>query len=195
MLDSAETRGVGSPATVVEKTAKNRYRSTPAPVLLKRGILRPAMGASCPSCGSADVKSVPLAYQEGVQAVQTRTRLSGIAPGLDGPDVFTGAALTRGLHQTNLSKTLSPPAKWSYWKLVAWSAVIWLGCLIVYIHSVVSSVGVVSATPGKVFVFVSALAFIALLVLFGWHNFVVFPRRYMEWDRSFFCSRCGTVWK
>ncbi len=122
------------------------------------------MGASCPNCASADVKSVPLAYQEGLQAVQTRTQLRGIAPGLDGPDIFTGAASTRGLHQTNLSKTLAPPAKWSYWKLLVWSAVIWLGCLIVYVHSVMSSVGVVSATPGKLFIFLSVLAFVALLL-------------------------------
>src|ERR1700675_4704494 len=75
------------------------------------------MDLRCPSCNGTDLKKLSLAYQEGLQRVNTRTRLRGVVVGSDGPDVVVGRAITKGIQQTNLSKALHPPKKWSYVKL------------------------------------------------------------------------------
>src|SRR6202790_2068769 len=80
------------------------------------------MDLRCPNCNGTDLKKLSLAYQQGQVRVDTRTRLRGVVVGEGGPDVVVGRATTRGTHQTELSKQPSPPAKWSYLKLVLWSA-------------------------------------------------------------------------
>src|SRR5262245_11832116 len=100
---------------------EERYRSASDAVLLKRETSWPAMEACCPSCKSGDIQKVPLAYQEGVSTFKGRTRMRGIAPGLNGPDIFTGTALTDGLSMTDFARRLAPPVKWSFGKLIAWS--------------------------------------------------------------------------
>src|SRR6202166_3223591 len=80
------------------------------------------MDLRCPSCNGTDLKKLSLAYQQGRVQVDTRTRLRGVIVGEGGPDVVVGRATTRGTHQTELSKQLSPPAKWAYKKLVLWFA-------------------------------------------------------------------------
>src|SRR6266403_3585255 len=82
------------------------------------------MDLRCPKCSSADLKKVSLAYQEGLFHVDTRTRMLGLLFASGGPDVMVGRATTRGVQQTALSKSLVPPTKWSYLKLILWSAVI-----------------------------------------------------------------------
>ena len=91
------------------------------------------MELQCPNCRSTDLKKVSLAYQEGLQHVSTRTRLRGVVVGSDGPDVVVGRATTKGTQQTEISKALTPPKKWSYLKLFGWSA---LGVLIGRLDSV-----------------------------------------------------------
>jgi len=84
------------------------------------------MELQCPNCKSTDLKKVSLAYQEGLQRVSTRTRLRGVVVGSDGPDVVVGRATTKGIQQTDISKTLNPPKKWSYPKLFGWSLLVFL---------------------------------------------------------------------
>ena len=60
------------------------------------------MELQCPNCKSTDLKKVSLAYQEGLQRVNIRTRLRGVAVGSDGPDVFVGRATKKGIHQTEI---------------------------------------------------------------------------------------------
>ena len=74
------------------------------------------MDLHCPQCKSTDLKKVSLAYQEGLYRVDTRTRLTGVLIGSDGPDMVVGKARTKGFRQSELSKILSPPRKWSYLK-------------------------------------------------------------------------------
>src|SRR6202795_4218910 len=78
------------------------------------------MELQCPNCRSTDLKKVSLAYQEGLQHVSTRVRLRGVIVGSDAPDVVVGRATTKGIQQTEISKVLTPPAKWSYVKLFGW---------------------------------------------------------------------------
>ena len=97
------------------------------------------MDLRCPSCNGTDLKKLSLAYQQGRVRVDTRTRLRGVIVGEGGPDVVVGRATTRGIQETEQSKLLSPPTKWSYLKLVLWSAFVSLVALVVYVRSVMSS--------------------------------------------------------
>src|SRR5713101_8860157 len=96
------------------------------------------MDLRCPSCNGTDLKKLSLAYQEGRVRVDTRTRLRGVVVGEGGPNVVVGRATTRGIQQTELSRHLSPPAKWSYIKLVLWFAIVSFIALVVYVRSVMS---------------------------------------------------------
>ena len=67
-----------------------------------------------PSCNSTDVKRLSIAYQEGRFSVSTNSRLRGLVVCAGGPDVVIARATTRGVQQSDLSRKLSPPTKWSY---------------------------------------------------------------------------------
>ena len=113
---------------VLDTSAGNRFRGE----AIREGIHPYGAGRGgpmelqCPNCRSTDLKKVSLAYQEGLQHVSTRTRLRGVVVGSDGPDVFVGRATTKGTQQTENSKALTPPKKWSYAKLFGRSALAFL---------------------------------------------------------------------
>ena len=105
------------------------------------------MELQCPNCRSTDLKKVSLAYQEGLQHVSTRTRLRGVVVGSDGPDVVVGRATTKGIQQTEISKALTPPTKWSYVKLFGWSALVFLsvGWIVFYVNTITKNSSSVSS--------------------------------------------------
>ena len=84
------------------------------------------MDLRCPKCNSNNLKKVSLAYQEGtlptVDSADPECEVCLFAGG--GPAILVGRATTRGTQQSALSKRLSPPAKWSYLKLIGWSGVV-----------------------------------------------------------------------
>ena len=125
--------------------------------------------------------------------MDTRTRLRGVVVGEGGPNVVVGRATTRGIQETELSKHHSPPAKWSYVKLVLWSAFVSLVALVVYIRSVMSSSSPASSLPVKLYAVLAPAAFILLVALFWRHNHSTYQRQYTQWNQSFICERCGTV--
>ena len=151
------------------------------------------MDLRCPSCNGTDLKKLSLAYQEGRVRVDTRTRLRGVVVGEGGPDVVVGRATTRGMQQTELSKHLSPPAKWSYLKLVLWSAFVSFVALVVYVRSVMSSPSPASSLPVKLYAVLAPVAFLLLVALFWRHNHSTYQSQYAQWNRSFICERCGAV--
>ena len=151
------------------------------------------MDLRCPKCSSTDLKKVSLAYQEGLFHVNTRTRMLGLLFASGGPDIMLGRATTRGVQQTALSKSLGPPTKWSYLKLVLWSAAISFVALIAYVRVVMTSPPPVSSLPVKIYFAVAPLVFIFLLVSIWRHNHATYQRQFAEWDRSYTCQRCGAV--
>jgi hypothetical protein len=110
-----------------------------------------------------------------------------------GPDVMVGRATTTGVQQSALSKNLAPPTKWSYLKLILWSAAISFVALVAYVRVVMTSPPPVSSLPVKIYVAVAPLMFILLFVSIWRHNHSTYRRRYDEWDHSFICQRCGDV--
>jgi hypothetical protein len=151
------------------------------------------MDLRCPKCNSTDLKKVSLAHQEGRFRVDTRTRLRGVIVGEGGPDVVVGRATTRGIQQTELSKRLCPPTKWSYLKFVLWSASVSLVALIVYVRSVMSSSYPASSLPVKLYALLAPVAFVLLVAFYRRHNHSTYQVQYAQWNRSFICQRCGTV--
>ena len=153
------------------------------------------MELQCPNCKGTDLKKVSLAYQEGLQRVSTRTRIRGVVVGSDGPDVVVGRATTKGIQQTEISKALSPPKKWSYLKLLGWSVLVFLsfGWVVFYVNAITKNSSSVSSVPLTVYAVLSAGVFVALFLVYWKHNHSTYPRQYAQWDRSFICERCGTV--
>ncbi len=151
------------------------------------------MDLRCPNCQSIDLKKLSLAYQEGRFHVDTRTRLRGVVVGEGGPNVVVGRAITRGIQQTELSKHLSPPAKWSCAKLVLWSGVATLIALVIYVQHVMASPVPASSLPVKLYVVFTPVILLLLGGIVWRHNHSTYRRMYAQWNESFICERCGTV--
>ena len=149
----------------------------------------------CPNCNSTDLKKVSLAYQEGLFYTAARTRLRAVGVGGGAPDFIIAKATTRGFHQSLLSKQLTPPVKWSYRKLTLWWVVVFLsiGWIVFYINTVTKGSSAVLSAPLVLFSGLSAVTFLLLLVLCWRHNQSAYKRRYLQWERSFLCQRCGTL--
>src|SRR5882762_11094752 len=151
------------------------------------------MNLRCPKCSSSDLKKVSVAYQEGLFHVNTRTRMLGLLFASGGPDIMVGRATTMGVQQTAVSKSLVPPTKWSYLKLVLWSAAISFVSLVAYVRVVMTSPPPVSSPPVKIYVVVAPLVFILLFVSIWRHNHSTYLQKCSEWHNSYICDRCGTV--
>jgi hypothetical protein len=151
------------------------------------------MELRCPSCNGTNLKNVSLAYAEGLYHIDAQSRLRGFLLGSDEPNAIVGKAVTQGVHQTQLSRGLRPPMKWSYVKLIGWSVMVSIVTLAVYIHSVMGSSAKVSSLPAMVGMFIFAAGFLFFLLLIWRHNHLVYPRRFEEWSNSWLCQRCGGV--
>jgi hypothetical protein len=181
----------------LDANAGNRFRRE----AIRKGIYPYGAGRGgpvelqCPNCRSTDLKKVSLAYQEGLQHVSTRTRLRGVVVGSDGPDLVVGRATTKGIHQTELSKTLTPPKKWSYGRLVGWSVLLFLsvGWIVFYVNTITKNSSSVSSVPLVIYGVVAAGLFVVVLFLYWSHNRAIYPRQYTQWEQSFICQKCGAV--
>ena len=153
------------------------------------------MELHCPNCRSTDLKKISLAYREGLQRVSTRTRIRGVMVGSDGPDVVVGRATTKGTQQTEISKVLTPPKKWSYLKLFGWSVLVFLsvGWIVFYVNTITRNASSISSVPLTIYVLFSAAVCAAVFLVYWRHNHSTYPRQYEQWDQSFLCQRCGAV--
>jgi hypothetical protein len=153
------------------------------------------MELQCPNCKSIDLKKVSLAYQEGLQRVNMRTRIRGVVVGSDGPDLIVSRGTTKGTQQTEISRVLAPPRRWSYLKLIGRAVLVFLsvGWIVFYVNTVAKNSSPVASVPLTVYSLLSAGVFVALFLVYAKHNQSTYPRQFAKWDRSFICERCGTV--
>ena len=151
------------------------------------------MDLRCPNCHTSDLKKVSLAYQEGVSRARTKSRLRALLFGEDGPNVIVGTAVMKGVYQTDLSRELRPPKKWSYGKVLLWAGIVSVISLIVFTHTVMGSSSMISALPVVVFGGIGLGVFLVLLLLVWRHNLLVYPQRYSRWNASYVCQRCGAL--
>ena len=153
------------------------------------------MDLRCPQCNSTDLKKLSLAYQEGISHVNARTRLRGVVVGSDGPDLVVGSGTSTGTMETDLSKSIAPPVKWSYSKLMVWSVVCFLafGWLVFYVNAVATSSQAVESLPLSLYTIFAGCIFAAVFTGFWRHNHSQYRDSYERWNRSFICNRCGAV--
>ena len=149
----------------------------------------------CPNCNSTNLKKVSLAYQQGLFHSVAHTRLRAVSVGSCGPDLLIGTATTRGVHQSVLSKQLSPPVKWPYRKPVLWWAVVSfsIGWIVFYVNSFMKHSSAVLSPQLIHFVRISVAIFLLLVVRFWRHNQFTYKPRYAQWERWFLCQCCGTL--
>ncbi len=149
----------------------------------------------CPKCNSTDLKKVSLVYEKGTFRTEAQTRMRAAVVGGGGADLLVGRASTRASHQSALSKRLSPPVKWSYRKVISWSALTFLcgGWLVFYVNTITKNATTVMSPALTDYALIGTVVFTVLLAFVIRHNRSVYPRRFAEWDRSFVCQRCGSV--
>jgi len=122
-------------------------------------------------------------------------RLRGVVVGSDGPDVVVGRATTKGTQQTEVSKVLTPPKKWSYVKLFGRSVLVFLsvGWIVFYVHTVETNSSSVLSLPLGIYGILGIGIVAGVCILFWKHNHTTYPRQFAQWEQSFICQRCGTV--
>jgi hypothetical protein len=152
------------------------------------------MNMQCPRCGSKEFTKLSLIYAKGFSDLKARTRGWGLLFGSGAADVALGSFRTKGQLQTRLSQKVSPPHKWSYWKILFGGL---LGLLI--LEFMLGYVDTFLRTGGNFnqqlawfgYGYLGMVGFILFLAFR--YNFAVFPRRYRLWDRLFMCRSCGHI--
>lgn len=152
------------------------------------------MNIECQQCGSMQFKKVSLVYTEGLSDLNARSRGWGLLLGSGGADLGFGSFRTKGEIQTRLSQRVSPPRKWSYWKIVLGGLIglIVLEFLLGYIDTFLR-VGENFNRQLTVFGYTWIGAIAVILCMTFRHNVWTMPKRRRLWDRSFMCRRCGCV--
>lgn len=152
------------------------------------------MNIECPQCGSNEFTKLSLVCAQGFSNLEARSRGWGLMFGNGGADLGFGKFRTKGEIQTRLSQKVSPPSKWSYWKILFWGLI---GLLVLeFILGYVDTFLRVSRNFDQQLTwfgygYLGVVAFILCLAVR--HNFSVFPRHFHMWNRSFMCRRCGHV--
>ena len=151
------------------------------------------MDLKCPNCGNTNLKKVSLVYEEGLIRTRTKGRLKGLFFGDEGPNVVVGTSVSNGTYQTEMSKRLRPPKKWSYGKLLLWAGILSVISLIFYTNTVMSSSSIASVLPVVMFGVIGTVVLLASVAVIWRHNQLVYPRACDRWERSFVCERCGAI--
>ncbi len=152
------------------------------------------MNIECPQCGSTEFKKLSLVYAEGLSDLNACSRGWGLLVGGGGADLGFGKVRTKGQIQTRLSQRVSPPRKWSYWKILLGGLI---GMLVVefvlgYIDTFLRAGG--NFNQQLAWFGYAWLGLVGLvLCLAARHNLGLYPRRYRLWDRSFMCRGCGQI--
>src|SRR5215813_3337721 len=130
------------------------------------------MDLRCPKCNSTDLKKVSLAYEEGIFRSEAQTRVRAAVIGGSGADLIVGRASTHGSHESVLAKRLKPPVKWSYRKMVFWSALFSLcgGWLVFYVNTITKNASTVSSPALTAYAVIATVIFALIMLLVVRHN-------------------------
>ena len=147
---------------------------------------------SCPACGSDNTQRLSTAYMAGV------SQFSAVTSGFGWARRFGGASgWTTGVSQTQMSQSVAPPAKRSYWQgvvLVATSPLLAAlaaeGCrrIAELLHLNLRFGDLATAW----FLLIVIAAIVLLTKAFS-YNSGTWPKLLQLWNMSFSCSRCGQI--
>ena len=141
----------------------------------------------CNKCNSENTQKLNVIYENGTNNISTNSKTVGAGFGGRGFGIGRASTNTSGTSQSTLAQKVSPPQKISYFLAVF---VMLLGAIFlcnVYEFSVKDSI----------------FGLIAILLLgFGIKIFRVnyrynsntFPKKYMEWTKTWHCNKCGNIY-
>ena len=141
-----------------------------------------------------EFKKLSLVYAEGFSDLNASSRGWGILVGSGGADLGFGKFRTRGEIQSRLSQKVSPPRKWSYWKIMVGGLIglLILEFILGYIDTFLRTGG--NFNQQLAWFSYAWLGIVAAILCFAArYNLALYPRRYRLWDRSFMCRRCGHI--
>jgi hypothetical protein len=152
------------------------------------------VNVKCPECGSTEFTKLSLIYAEGFSDLEARSRGWALLLGSGGSDLGFGKLRAKGQIQTKLSQKVSPPRRWSYWKIVVAGPVglFILEFILGYTDTFLRSGG--GFNQQLAWFGYGWLGIVALILCFAIRfNVAVFPMRYRVWDQSFMCRSCGHI--
>lgn len=152
------------------------------------------MNIECPQCGSTEFKKLSLVYAEGFSDLNARSRGWGLLVGSGGAELGFGKFRTRGEIQSRLSQKVSPPRKWSYWRIVFGGLIglVVLEFILGYTDMLLRAQAHFKHQLAWLWYGWLGIVAFVLCVTFR-HNIWRVPKLYRRWDRSFICRRCGHV--
>lgn len=139
---------------------------------------------NCPNCQSEQIRKLSVVYEEGLAQFNARTE--SLATGSGGS--AWGTSATEGVSQTALSQKAAPPKKESVIKL---ALMFFVG---MFVFGIILSLFL---EQGSFLIGVLMLGYIAMAIFTLYKTFIYnireFPGVYAEWQRSYMCMQCGTV--
>lgn len=152
------------------------------------------LGMTCPQCGSDDTAKLQVVYLKGA----SRTKLSGLAVGMDGSLGLAGGTTST---LTGAASNASPPAK----KSTRWGIYLAATCGVVLLVMVMALIAAMNDPSRRgdsfagviVILVILALGLLAGAALAGSalrYNQTVWVQQHAAWKRRWMCQRCGAVW-
>ncbi|MFA9190663.1 hypothetical protein AAGV28_04700 [Flavobacterium sp. FZUC8N2.13] len=140
----------------------------------------------CKNCNSENTQKISLIYEKGTNNISTNSKTVGVGIGT-GVVVGSVSTNTSGKSQSLLAEKVSPPKKNSY--LLAFF-IITIGLIfLVNINEL--------DTKGSIFGLIAILLVgfaIKIIKVTYKYNSITFPKKYMEWTKSWHCNKCGYIY-
>lgn len=135
----------------------------------------------CPVCKSENIKRLPIAYSEGISDVKLNTSGGGVVIGSNGIGLGIGSSDTKGISQSRLSSSISPPSDNTDKFYFIFTAILATISFITFRYD--------SILFGSIF---AVLGIISLLFAISGESEEQKKKR-IKWENSYICLRCGVI--
>lgn len=136
----------------------------------------------CTQCNSDNVQKLSVIYEQGTQNIRTTGRTVGSGAGIGrgglGAGFGTATTTTTGKSQSIAAQKAAPPDKK---KIIIPIALIAAGLIVLF---------AIHAFTGIALIAIGAFIFWK----FTQYNNTTYPPLYAEWQRSWLCNKCGTIY-
>ena len=134
----------------------------------------------CPTCHSDNVQKLSLVYEQGTQNIRTTGRTTGGGVGLGRGGLMVGGGggttRTKGKSQSIAAQKAAPPDK----KKIALPVLLIVAGVLLFSYSTMLGVAVLAAGG-------------FLLWKFSQYNSQTYPPLYAQWEKSWLCNKCGSL--
>ncbi|WP_375560726.1 hypothetical protein ACE193_24030 [Bernardetia sp. OM2101] len=124
-----------------------------------------------------------LIYENGTNNISTNSSTIGFAGGIG-----IASTSTSGISQSILAQKVSPPKKNSY--LLA-ALVIGLGAI--FLCNIIYGLTIKNAIFGLIGIFLLGFGIKIFRVNYK-YNSNIFPKKYLEWTKTWHCNKCGNTY-